>query len=48
MSFYNAGGDTYKVPFSMHAENRGKLFARLAKDSNVPQNGFVLMQGGVL
>ena len=46
MSFYNAGGDTYKVPFAMHAENRAKLFDRLNNDADIPQKGFVVLQGG--
>eukprot|EP00124_Ichthyophonus_hoferi_P005878 Ihof_evm1s1015 gene=Ihof_evmTU1s1015 len=43
MAFFNMGKNTFKVPMSMHKENRTKLFSRC---STFPSNGVIFMKGG--
>jgi len=45
MSFFSLGLNTFKVPMSMHAKNRGRLLSKMnAKD--VPLNSIILLKGG--
>lgn len=40
------GRDTYGVPLSLFHENRTRLAAALKKTGKLPNNSFVLLQGG--
>lgn len=40
------GDHTLFVPNALFAENRRRLCQRLRKNPNVPQNAFILLQGG--
>jgi len=40
------GDHTLFVPNALFAENRRRLCQRLRKNINVPQNAFILLQGG--
>lgn len=44
-SYFNMGLDTYRVPMTLHAENRARLREALLARSN---NGLVLLKGGQL
>jgi len=40
------GDHTLFVPNALFAENRRRLCQRLRENTNVPQNAFILLQGG--
>lgn len=40
------GGHTLFVPNALFAENRRRLCQRLRENASVPQNAFILLQGG--
>jgi len=40
------GDHTLFVPNALFAENRRRLCQRLKQNTNVPQNSFILLQGG--
>jgi len=43
---FSMGDHTLFVPNALFAENRRRLCQRLRKNTNVPQNAFILLQGG--
>jgi Aminopeptidase P, N-terminal domain. len=40
------GDHTLFVPNALFAENRRRLCQRLRENNNVPQNAFILLEGG--
>ncbi|KAF7998061.1 hypothetical protein HCN44_009459 [Aphidius gifuensis] len=45
-SNYTRGEHTLRVPMSLFEENRNRLIKELKKNSNLPENAFVILQGG--
>eukprot|EP01111_Echinosteliopsis_oligospora_P013457 TRINITY_DN4832_c0_g1_i1.p1 TRINITY_DN4832_c0_g1~~TRINITY_DN4832_c0_g1_i1.p1 ORF type:complete len:487 (-),score=129.39 TRINITY_DN4832_c0_g1_i1:19-1479(-) len=44
--YYWQGNDTLKIPYTMHKENRDRLLQDFNKGPEVPQNSFILLEGG--